>query len=247
MLNIKNINIRTAAFILLFFAIILISFGSVSAENIRGENVLVESDRRLKKTSFLSGENVSMDGNINGTTFVSTENKVTLSFFSFDTLIKVILSTLAPLVVWIFVKLIRPTFWIKLTEDQSDSPFKIIGFGILSLIFVPILSILLIIINIGIPLGLILLALYLITNYISKIILSLFITYWLKNKYDWSSSQEFWIFLLGMIILTILDLIPMVGWFFSLIIVSFGHGSIILSLKKYHKNNKFSFGLKALN
>ena len=375
MLNIKNKNnIKTVALILLFFAIISISFGSVLAENIRGGNVLVESDKTLEKTSFLSGDNVRIDGNINGTTFVSSENievngiidgdlfavgqniivngtvtgnlvtasknitingvvenniylagaiikiksqingsaflagqnvyiedkaiigrdafvgaykiyqngvidgdlfsgsrllsvhgkiggdlhyssqnkaefsneskvlgkikwgkhkpKVTKTMLSFDTLIRVILSTLAPLVVWIFVKLIRPTFWISLTQDKSDSPFKILGFGILALIFIPIVSLLLMITNIGIPLGLILLALYIIINYISKIILSLFITYWLQNKYDWSNSQAFWLFLLGLIILTILDIIPMVGWFFSLIIVSFGHGSIILSIKE---------------
>ncbi|HZK32896.1 MAG TPA: polymer-forming cytoskeletal protein [Tissierellaceae bacterium] len=375
MLNIKNKNnIKTVALISLFFAIISISFGSVLAENIRGGNVLVESDKTLEKTSFLSGDNVRIDGNINGTTFVSSENievngiidgdlfavgqniivngtvtgnlvtasknitingvvennvylagaiikiksqingsaflagqnvyiedkaiigrdafvgaykiyqngvidgdlvsgsrllsvhgkiggdlhyssqnkaefsneskvlgkikwgkhkpKVTKSMSSFDTLIRVILSTLAPLVVWIFVKLIRPTFWINLTQDKSDSPFKILGFGILALIFIPIVSLLLMITNIGIPLGLILLALYIIINYISKIILSLFITYWLQSKYDWSNSQAFWLFLLGLTILTILDLIPMVGWFFSLIIVSFGHGSIILSMKE---------------
>lgn len=62
-----------------------------------------------------------------------------------------------------------------------------------------------------------------------------------SKKYDWANSQAFWIFLLGLIILTILDLIPMVGWFFSLIIVAFGHGSMILSLKKYNNKNTFSF------
>ena len=278
MLNIKNNKIKATVLILLFFVIISSSFGSVLAENIRGGNVLVESDKTLEKTSFLSGDNVRIDGNINGTTFVSSENievngiidgdlhyssqnkadfskdskvlgkikwgkykpKVTKSILSFDTLIKVILSTLAPLVVWIFVKLIRPSFWINLTQDKSDSPFKILAFGILALVFIPIGSLLLIITNIGIPLGLILLALYIMINYISKIILSLFITYWFQSKYGWSNSQAFWMFLLGLIILTILDLIPMVGWFFSLIIVAFGHGSIILSIKKYHEKNAFS-------
>lgn len=75
MLNIKNNNnIKTAALILLFFAIISISFRSVLAENTRGGNVLVESDKTLEKTSFISGDNVRIDGNINGTTFVYSEN-----------------------------------------------------------------------------------------------------------------------------------------------------------------------------
>ena len=311
-------NKKTKRVILSFLLVILmvIPFGSVLAESISGNNIIVESGKTLEKTSFLSGENVRVDGDINGTTFITAGNievngtidgdlfiagqsvtingsvkgsvftagqditingtvensiylagatlkvnsqikasafvagqtiyieddaviereafvggstifqngvvngdwssssdalsiggkiggdlnyssknkaevlngsevvgettwkkidnepsKATKTMFTTTLLIRILFSIAASLVIWFFVKWIRPDFWPNLAEEIALSPIRTLGFGALAVVLIPIFSILLIITIIGIPLSFILLSLYGLVLSISKIIL----------------------------------------------------------------------------
>ncbi|MEK6190444.1 MAG: hypothetical protein N2A99_05585, partial [Carnobacterium alterfunditum] len=75
MVKIKWNKKRNVLFLsLLLVAFMLIPFVSVLAETVSGDNVIVESDETLEKTSFLSGSNVRVDGDINATTFITATN-----------------------------------------------------------------------------------------------------------------------------------------------------------------------------
>src|SRR5690625_195603 len=60
--------------IFLFITLSIITLNTVYAQNISGNNIIVESGETLEKTSFLSGNNIRVDGDINGTTFVAGGN-----------------------------------------------------------------------------------------------------------------------------------------------------------------------------
>src|SRR5690625_3526181 len=73
--------------IFLFITLSIITLNTVYAQNISGNNIIVESGETLEKTSFLSGNNIRVDGDINGTTFVAGGNveingHVKVSFFT---------------------------------------------------------------------------------------------------------------------------------------------------------------------
>lgn len=360
---------------LLLVILMLIPFGSVIAESISGDNIVVESDETLEKTSFLSGENVRVDGDINGTTFItagnievngtidgdlfvagqsitingtvkgsvfvagqditlngvventiylagatlkvesqingsaflvgqnvfvekgaviekdvfvgadkvyqngvingdliseneslsvagkiggnlkySSQNKADFlkgsevvgettwkksepkrsesskSIFTKAILVKLLFSIAASLIIWLFVRWIRPDLWSNLAEKIMLSPLRTLGFGALAVVLIPLFSVLLMFTIVGIPLSFILLTLYGSSLYVSKIILSVFIGLWFQKKFNWSNVQSFWLFLLGLLFLTVLGIMPVVGWILSFIIASFGLGAIILSV-----------------
>lgn len=372
---IRSKNFKVVIISLILVILMTIPFGSVLAESMSGDNIVVESGKTLEKTSFLSGGNVRVDGDINGTTFItagnievngtidgdlfiagqsatingtvkgsvftagqditingvvensiylagatlkiksqtngsaflagqniyiedsavierdvfvggtnvyqngvvngdlssssdalsisgkiggdlnySSKNKVDLltgsevvgettwrkiksepskaskTIFTTGVLIKVLYSIAASLVIWLFVKLIRPTFWSNLAEKIALSPVRALGFGALTVVLIPIFSILLLFTVIGIPLSFILLSLYGLVLYVSKIIFSVFIGFWFQKRFNWSNAQSFWLFLLGLIVLSILGTLPFVGWILSFFVAFFGMGSIILSL-----------------
>lgn len=360
---------------LLLIAFMLIPFMSVVAETVSGDNVIVESGETLEKTSFLSGDNVRVDGDINGTTFISGSNievngtidgdlfvtgqnatingtvngsvfvagqniilngvvensiyvagatlkvesqtngsaflagqnisiengavierdvfvgaaqayqngvingdlsssseslsvggkiggdlnyssqnkadflensevvgeitwekmelrssKSSESMFTTALLIRVLFSIVSSLVVWLFVRWIRPNFWPNLAEEIMASPLRTLGFGALAVVVIPIVSVLLMFTIIGIPLSFILLTLYGLSLYVSKIILSVYGSLWFQKRFNLSNGQSFWVFLLGLIILIVLGIIPIVGWILGFIVASFGLGAIVLSV-----------------
>lgn len=110
---------------------------------------------------------------------------------------------------------------------QSDF-FKNFGFGILYVLGVPVLIALLMTTVIGIPLGLLFLALYLFTLVFAPTFSAVLITYWLKwrNKKEWGN----WLMVLisGGIFLAfcLVLIIPFAGWLLGIFVVGASFGAI---------------------
>jgi hypothetical protein len=96
---------------------------------------------------------------------------------------------------------------------------------------------------IGAPLAIITMAIYLITAYVSKIYVGLFIGRWIilgmkKKKKDKSFSLLL-AMIIGVIILSIFTSIPVVGWAISLVATMWAFGAIIQIKKNLiSENNK---------
>src|SRR5699024_2652288 len=60
--------------IFLFITLSIITLNTVYAQNISGNNIIVESGETLETTSFLSGNNIRVDGDIKGITFEAGGN-----------------------------------------------------------------------------------------------------------------------------------------------------------------------------
>lgn len=125
----------------------------------------------------------------------------------------------------------------KILKKIEDEPKKTIGPGaIILLIFPPIVLFLLFTI-IGIPLALIILALWLIFVYIAKIFTALILgQIILKKLIKKNEINLIWPLVLGTIICYLLFSIPFVGWLFSLIAIFIGLGGIYIYASNQLRN-----------
>lgn len=136
------------------------------------------------------------------------------------------------MIIWLVIKWLKPNFWPTLADKIRRNPLRTLGFGALSVVFIPLVSIVLMFTVIGIPLSLIVLSLYSISIYISTIILSTYFGLMAQNRFKWSNGQAFWVFLLGLIVLATVGIIPIVGMISGVLVAAFGVGSIVLSLQE---------------
>ena len=125
---------------------------------------------------------------------------------------------------------VHPPSWTQLADQFMLHPLKTLGFGTLGVVFLPIVAILLMVTIIGIPLSLILLAFYGVALYISKIILSVYLSRFVQNRLNGSNTQAFWLFLLALVLLTGLGALPIVGLVIRLLTISLGVGAIAFAL-----------------
>ena len=138
------------------------------------------------------------------------------------------------LVIFVVMMLIIP----KLFNNIGNSKNEIVrnmGYGIISLIVIPIIALILMLTKFGLPLGLILLVLYLISIYISTIVTGYLLGNIIWNKFIKIKKTIYLEGLLGITILYIISLIPYVGtaiYFISLII---SMGTILNILFKKRK------------
>jgi hypothetical protein len=117
-----------------------------------------------------------------------------------------------------------------------ESPLKHVGLGFLIMVVTPIVMFILMIIILTLPLGLILLAAYLILLYISILFTALFGgDYLLRLLKKNGKKSLFWPLLLGLVVFVLFIQIPIVGFLFSLIVISFGSGSLISYIWKLRK------------
>lgn len=237
-----------------------------------GQNIFIDKEAVIKKDVFVGGASVYQNGVINGdltsssdsltiggeidgnltyssqkkadltensqvrgeTTWRKIEKQPTedtsMALFTMAVLYKVLFSIGTALVIWLFVHLLRPTFWVKLATKLLQSPLKTLGFGAIAIFVIPLLAILLMLTVIGIPLSFIVLMLYGITVYVSKIIVSVSIGVWIQERLQWPSTRLFWLFLLALTIVSALGVIPIVGMITGVVTLLFGMGAVTLSI-----------------
>lgn len=121
----------------------------------------------------------------------------------------------------------------KLTDKMLNKVGASIGWGIVVMFITPILAILLLITLIGIPLAFIMMAVWLIALYISKILVGILIGRSILEKL-WKKQKEslIWAMIIGIVATWIVFSIPVIGWLLCLVAVWWGLGGIWLYCKK---------------
>jgi len=138
-----------------------------------------------------------------------------------------IISFISALIIGFLLIKFLPTFT-KNTREIIDKRFLTsLGIGFLSIILVPIIFIISILLVVTIPLGLILLAAFLIELYLAKIFVALWVGKKILERLD-RKTGDFLTFLLGMFVIYIITLIPFIGWLVRLLVVLTGIGAILL-------------------
>ncbi len=109
----------------------------------------------------------------------------------------------------------------------SASPWKSTGIGFVFLVVVPVGIIISLLTLVGIPTGIIAALLYAIFLYISSVYIGVWIGRKLLGFIKKSlGTSFFWPFLVGTILITLLTLIPFVGWFFRLFFLLLSLGAM---------------------
>ncbi len=135
------------------------------------------------------------------------------------------------------IGLVLISFWrepiIKITDLMLAKIGPSFGWGIIALLLTPIIAIILLITIIGIPLSLILMALWLVALCLSKILAGILIGRGLLNNY-WPKQKDSLIsaMIIGVAIAYIIFSLPIIGGFISLLAMLWGLGGIMLALKK---------------
>ncbi|MCX6142434.1 MAG: hypothetical protein NTZ35_04370 [Ignavibacteriales bacterium] len=130
------------------------------------------------------------------------------------------------LLVFLFPKFIK-----GIGSMITQRPGESLLWGFVGLIVIPILTVLLLVTIIGLPIGLLLLTLFLWILYLSQLSLGVVLGnrfFALEEKTGWSL---FWKLALGVIIIQALTFIPYVRFFVNLASVIFGLGAILLMMK----------------
>lgn len=122
----------------------------------------------------------------------------------------------------------------KITESFLRSTLV----GLLFLFLTPIVAILLFITIIGIPLSLLLIVFYIILIYFSKIFVSMRIGGAILETRKKTKGYLILTFALGLLIWTILRMIPIVGFFVGLITILVGSGAFLISFRNKRKRRR---------
>jgi len=138
------------------------------------------------------------------------------------------------LVIGIIVIVVAARRTTSMADSIRQRPWQSLGWGALILFVTPIAAIIVMCTLIGIPLGLIALVIYGIALYLSQIPVALLIGRLIivQNREMKSTGLMIGALALGLIILSILKVIPVVGWIISLLVMLFGLGCLVTSMVK---------------
>ncbi|MFC1972645.1 hypothetical protein ACFLVE_04505 [Chloroflexota bacterium] len=151
-----------------------------------------------------------------------------------------IVAFLMTLLAGIVIILAAPRRAASVAASIRRKPWLSLGWGAIIVCATPIAAIITFITVVGVPVGLIGLAVYGIAIYLSQIAVGLFIGYWIIGYFNKMESRGILVvaLALGFIILTLLKLIPYVGFPLWLATVLFGIGAMALSPKILQSEDK---------
>jgi hypothetical protein len=144
-----------------------------------------------------------------------------------------IISAIAAFIVGLILIKLFPKYMSKTKDVLDKKVWRALGIGFLVLILTPIAIVVLLMTVIGIPLALLLGALYLIYVYLSKIA----VIYWAGAKmFPKSSPVAF--FVLALLIYALVTLIPFIGGLVEFFVLLFGLGAMVISCTDIYNASK---------
>jgi len=145
-----------------------------------------------------------------------------------------ILNFLMALVAGVVIIFLAPKRLTSITDAIGTRPGPSAGWGAIILFLTPIAALIVCLTIIGIPVGLIAMALYGIALYLAQIPVGLFIGRWIIGRFRVVESKAIMVgaLALGLVILKLLSLIPYFGFFVGLAVVLFGLGAVVAAERK---------------
>ncbi len=145
-----------------------------------------------------------------------------------------VIGFLMALIAGLVIILVAPRRLTSVAESIRSKPGPSAGWGAIILFLTPIAAIIVCITIIGIPVGLIVLALWGIAIYLAQIPVGLFIGRWIIGHFRKVEGKAIMVgaLALGLVILRLLMLIPHSGFFIGLAIILFGLGAVVVSERR---------------
>jgi len=140
-----------------------------------------------------------------------------------------IISFFGLLIVGLALVTLIPKKLLVVKDEMIKRPARSLGWGLVYLVVTPVIVVLLMFTVIGIPLAIVIVPLYLVVLYLSKVLAGLALgtlaVDWLtKNKYH---GSLIWPLALGLLILIVVSSLPIFGWLIGLLITLWAFGAVI--------------------
>ncbi|NJN68997.1 MAG: hypothetical protein HC801_00860 [Nitrospira sp.] len=146
-------------------------------------------------------------------------------------LLAAMVSFASTLVLGLLLLRIYPAFTPRVASMIQEKPWAVLGVGGLLLFGVPLLILLCMVSVLGIPIGLMLAAMYVVTLYLGRVFVVLWVGQRLLRLVSGSSSAA-WAFVTGLVTYFILSLVPVVGALLTLATIAAGLGAILMTKKE---------------
>jgi cytoskeletal protein CcmA (bactofilin family) len=145
-----------------------------------------------------------------------------------------VLNFFMALVAGVVIIFLVPKKLTSITDAIGTRPGPSAGWGAIVLFLTPIAALIVCLTIIGIPVGLITLALYGIALYLAQIPVGLFIGRWIIGRFRVVESKAIMVGALavGLAILKLLTLIPYFGFFVGFVVALFGLGAVVAAERK---------------
>ncbi len=218
--------------------------GKVGKVDISAERVNIDSNTTVMGDILIGTEeepNINPNAKILGKTeFKKIEEKVHrpkrgIGFVGF---LKILFFISKIVIGIILIALFKP--YIKKTNEiLKSSTWKSLGFGFLTIIIIPVVTVITLATIIGIPVAIFGVFVFLTLAYISGIIFATGLGDWIIRlvKKDGMVSP-YLAFIIGFVIFTLVCLIPYLGFFIRLVVIFLGTGMIVLLLNKIRQDLK---------
>ena len=126
---------------------------------------------------------------------------------------------------------VYPVFARRVTATIRERPTAALGWGTVALVATPVVALSFVVTLFALPIGLLLFALYGATVYLARVYAITYVGQILIRRQEDSSSLA-WPFVAGLVLYSVLSLIPVVGGLLTLLTVLFGLGALLVSKKE---------------
>ncbi|MFC1978142.1 hypothetical protein ACFLWS_07795 [Chloroflexota bacterium] len=221
------------------------SAGEVTITDGVGGNIELEVDEMtIASTANIRGNltytsgneaNIQSGAQIGGTaTHKMTEAKSLTQATPFSGIWGKVIAYLMTLLAGIVVVLIAPRRAVSVVDSLRHKPWVSLGWGAIILCATPIAVIITLITVVGVPLGVVGLILYGIGIYLSQLVVGLVIGYWIIGYFRDVEGKGILVgaLALGFAVLTLVKLIPYLGFVVGLATVLFGLGALLVSIRR---------------
>jgi cytoskeletal protein CcmA (bactofilin family) len=204
--------------------------GQVSADTLRtGDNFRLKGNLKLKAQNYPSNLKNNVGGDLNITSRNETQSQYAKASAGFD-FFAFIIWLLMSLVLGLILIYIFPGFVSRLKEIVRDSPLKTGLLGLLTLIFLPILAVILLITFFGLGLSVLLILLLALGLLIATVPVELLAGEIIYNKIFKKEAGKLVYYLIGAVIFAIAYEIPLIGGIIRFIALLIGLGAAVVWL-----------------
>ena len=161
------------------------------------------------------------------------ETKKILGAFTGFSLFMKLVSLISTLIVGLFIIKLFPRYSRQTVSTLKNRPWASLGVGVVALILTPIITVLLLVTLVGIPIGLILGAIYAISLYLARIFVIFWAGSWILERTR-GKVNEIWALIIGLIVYLVVTSIPIIGSFVVFFTILFGLGAAIITKKEIY-------------
>lgn len=142
-----------------------------------------------------------------------------------------VVSFLSTLILGLVLLRIYPVFARRVTATMRARPAAALGWGTAAVVIIPVVAISFLVTLFALPVGVVLLALYLPLVYLARVYAIACLGQFLFRRQSDSASPA-GAFVVGLILYSLLSLIPVIGGLLTLLVVLFGLGALLMTKKE---------------